>query len=258
MRHTLLLLLAVGMPAQTPKPAFEVVSIKTTLEDPMDLVHAGIHGMQVDDAQAVYRATPLWTLLQAAFRLPDDQIVMPSWTMDVRLNIEAKLPAGSSKAQVPEMLQTLLADRMKMTFHHEERIRPIYFLVRGKGALALTPSAGGNTIGCNGGAGGHHKCQNITMDQFAAFLGRGRSMPPLAGGVSVWLDRPVLNHTGIEGAFDFPLDFGCVGSQGGGCPAEQIVPLGDAVKTLGLSLESSKAPYDMVIIDHIERAPVEN
>jgi len=156
MRRTLLILLAVGwMPAQTPKPAFEVVSIKVTQDDPMELAHAGINGMKVDDAQLVYRATPLWTVILSAFKLPADQVVMPSWALDVRFNIDGKLPAGSTKAQVPEMLQTMLADRLKMTFHHwespgqstkppnyrstERRLRPAVYERSGKSLSEVVP-----------------------------------------------------------------------------------------------------------------------
>src|ERR1035438_4237922 len=89
--------------AQTPsaKPAFEVVSIKPGPKGGlMELMRSGKMGVDIDDAQAAYRAIDLQSLLVMAFRLPEDQIVAPAWLAEVRFDITAKLPAGSSKQQV--------------------------------------------------------------------------------------------------------------------------------------------------------------
>jgi len=84
------------------------------------------------------------------------------------------------------------------------------------------------------------------------------------GADPVWLDRPVIDRTGLTGSYDFPLDFGRVGAtvgrRGGGATDENVVlvPLRDAVKDLGLALESGRAPFDILVIDHSERVPTEN
>jgi uncharacterized protein (TIGR03435 family) len=263
--------------AQAPsvKPAFEVVSIKPGPPgSAMELMRSGKMGVRIDDAQAVYQAIGLQDLLSVAYQLPQDQIVAPSWLADVRFDIAAKLPAGSSRQQVPEMLQTMLAERFKMTVHHEEKVRPVYLLAVGKGPLKLRESTGGDPgqRGCNGGRGGHHTCRAVTMEELAQVLAVGRNMPdPPQGMTRVFLDRPVIDRTGLKGAYDFTMDCGPnvgsaagrrggAGGRGDDVPggAPMMVPIADAVKALGLVLEPSKQPFDILVIDHIERVPTEN
>lgn len=90
-------------------------------------------------------------LIGIAYRLPEDQIPGPGWLADERFAIAAKLPEGASKNQVPEMLLTMLAERFKMAVHREQKVRPVYTLVVGKGPLKLKQSAGGDPSqqGCN-------------------------------------------------------------------------------------------------------------
>jgi uncharacterized protein (TIGR03435 family) len=203
-------------------------------------------------------------LIGIAYRLPEDQIPGPGWLADERFAIAAKLPEGASKNQVPEMLLTMLAERFKMAVHHEQRVRPVYTLVVGKGPLKLKPSAGGDPSqqGCSGGRGGHHVCQNVTMEAFAAHLTRVGNAE-LFGNVE--LGRPVVDKTGIQGAFDFAMDYGRVGSAGGrrgdAAPADGVVmevSIAEAVKALGLNLEPARQPFDILVIDRIERVPTEN
>jgi uncharacterized protein (TIGR03435 family) len=128
----------------------------------------------LDDAQFELASVDLANLVQMAYQLPPDQISGPGWLADERFAIAAKLPAGASRSQVFEMLQTMLAERFKMAVHREQKVRPVYTLVVGKGPLKLKQSAGGDPSqqGCNGGRGGRHNCQNVTMEDFAAFLTR--------------------------------------------------------------------------------------
>ena len=264
MRFSVLLWLAASFAlAQPAKPSFEVVSVKATSETWMELVRSGRKPIELDDAQAVYRAAPLSLLIQAAYRLPQDQIAGPGWMGELRFNVTGKLSAGAGKDQAPEMLQAMLAERFKLVAHYEERTRAVYLLVLGKGPLRAKKTAGGDPTkdGCQGGRGGHHDCQNMTMDGFADYLSMGRAFSGMAGTVSVWPDRPVVNKTGVDGAYDFPFDFGCVGVAGRGCrpdDAANFVPAGDAVRTLGLAFESGKAPYKVLVIDHVEQKPTDN
>ena len=80
-----------------------------------------------------------------------------------RFDILAKMPEGATKEQVPEMLQSLLAERFGLTFHKEMREQPVYAPVVAKGGPKLKESSteeepapkadekGGNTINFGGG-----------------------------------------------------------------------------------------------------------
>lgn len=256
--------------APTGKPAFEVVSIKRTTETLPSVMQSGRKPMQIDDAQAILRGFPLSMVVQMAYGLPDDQVTGPAWMAEERFEIMAKLPAGFSREQVPEMLRAMLAERFKMTVHHEERVRPVYLLVVGKGRLELKESAGGDPDrqGCNGGRGGHYACRNVTMEEFAGVLSRTAAMNAMApvGTASGGLDRPVVDKTGLKGAYDFTMDYGRVGGPTGGrrgdaAPADTVVtevPVAEAVKALGLALEPARQPFEILVVDRIERTPTAN
>ncbi|MDE3195065.1 MAG: TIGR03435 family protein, partial [Acidobacteriota bacterium] len=102
-------------------------------------------------------------------------------------------------------------------------------------------------------------CQNITMAQFADKLGS------IAGG---YVDHPVVDQTGIEGAFDFPLNFSPVRAlrPGAGAPANGeasdpngAISLFEAIdKQLGLKLEKRQHPMPVLVIDHVEEKPTDN
>jgi uncharacterized protein (TIGR03435 family) len=54
-----------------------------------------------------------------------------------RFDVVATLPAGATPAQVPEMLQSLLAERFGLKIHKEKKGFPVYALVVGKSPLKL-------------------------------------------------------------------------------------------------------------------------
>jgi uncharacterized protein (TIGR03435 family) len=171
------------------------------------------------------------------------------------------------------MLRSLIIDRFKMKFHYEDRPVDAYALVAAKPKLAKADPS--RRTGCkiarqtskNPGVDPPLtvlSCQNITMTRFAEQL-------------SVFADpythdRPVLDATGVQGAWDFTLTYGpkpgTFGRRGGGPsepPAAGLAsdPYGDTVlpdaieKQLGLKLEMRKRSLPVFVIDHIEQ-PTEN
>lgn len=265
MRHAVLLCLSGSLLfAQTPpaKPAFEAVSIKPTSQTFMALMQSGKTPLRIDDAQVELRAASLSFLIQYAFGVPPDRISGPGWLEGANFEILAKLPAAANKNEAPEMLQTMLAERFKLAVHHREEVQPVYLLTVGKGTLKLKQSAGGDPEqqGCQGGRGGHHACQNVTMEGFAALLTR---MGSATGNGE--LGRPAVDRTGLQGAFDFAMDYGRVGAAGGrrgdAPPADSVtveVSIAEAVKALGLALAPGNQPFDILVIDHVERVPTAN
>lgn len=260
------------------KSEFEVVSVKPAPPMPSmaELVASGgitkdgyiidgpnAIGVHITDVKAALRGVPLSLIIQMAYRLPADQITGPAWLADARFDVIGKLAAGSSKDDVPQMLQAMLRDRFKIAVHHEEKVRPVYLLVVGKGSLRLKQSSGGKPEqdGCQGGRGGHHACQKVTMEDLAQFLSRGTRATGMVATAPGWLDRPVIDKTGLKGTYDFTMDYGPVGTTGGrNQPADDsmTVPISEAVKALGLNLEPSRQPFDVLVLDHIERVPTEN
>src|SRR2546429_365273 len=132
MKYFLGTLLAASVYAQ--QPAFEVASIRSAAPIQSQITSGKMHvGMKVDAARVDIGYLSLADLLPLAFQVKPYQISGPSWMSTERFDIVATIPEGASKDQVPQMLQALLAERFKLTFHRESKERPIYALAVGKG-----------------------------------------------------------------------------------------------------------------------------
>ena len=134
--------------AQT-KPAFEVATIKPS--PPMDVakIAAALQaggkmpiGANVEFLRAEYRYLDLRSLISFAWAVKPYQITGPDWMATTRFDIVAKMPEGSKKEDAPQMLQTLLVERFKLTTHRASSEHPVLALVVGKGGPKLKASAG--------------------------------------------------------------------------------------------------------------------
>ena len=182
------------------------------------------------------------------------------------------------------MLRNLLIERFKIKYHTEQRPSTAFVLTAVKPKMKRADPA--NRTGYHEGPGPDGKdprisnpaagrlvsSENMTMKQLA------QNLPMIAGGYVQ--GATVYDETGIEGAFDFTLSFSAVGmvngggrggrggDGGGGGTAAGIVeasdPSGaislfDAIeKQLGLKLQQTKRPAQVLVIDHIEPKPIEN
>lgn len=95
------------------------------------------------------------------------------------------------------------------------------------------------------------------------------TLASLVGLMSRFTARPVVDMTGIEGQYQFNLNFapetnpglttgGVAGPGGAATSLEPALSLADAVKQYGLRLEARKAPIEMFVVTHIEKTPTEN
>jgi uncharacterized protein (TIGR03435 family) len=254
----------------TPAKAFEVASIKSA-PPPTDgrlMVRMGSDAGRLD-----YNNVSLKDVIRAAFKVRNDQISGPDWMGSERYIISAKFPAGATKDDVPAMLQTLLADRFKLTFHKDSKVLPMYALVPGKGGAKLMPAETSGNMRMMMGPKGRHLTGKATMAQLADML-------------SNMSDRPVIDMTDVKGSFEIDLEFtsdfnpegmrmgmqgpppgggGGPGPGGPGGEARQHDESADAPtlytaiqEKLGLKLDARKGPVDLYIIDHAEKVPTEN
>ncbi len=127
---------------QTPaKLAFEVATIKPSpplsslatqaASGKIDL------GIRMDAAQFDMKFMSLSSMIAMAYKLKPHQIAGPEWMKSTLWEIHAKLPPGSKKEQINEMLQSLLAERFKLTFHRENREQSVYALTVAKAGLKI-------------------------------------------------------------------------------------------------------------------------
>ena len=272
MKSWILVLLPFGaafgqQPAE--KVAFEVASIKPAQPSPMGQIRIN---MSSDDGMLRYSNVSLKDCIRNAYRVKEFQVEGPDWIDSARFDITAKLPAGSSKEQVPEMLQSLLEERFKLTLHRETKDHAIYALVAAKGGAKLKPAENPSddraaAAGPGGGRGG--QMQTIQIDPAGVHLkASATTLAGLAEMISRFSERPVVDMTNIQGEYDFDLVFspeamrGGVRMAGGSMPAdapsEGAATIYTSVEKYGLKLEPRKAPMEILIVDRIEKTPTEN
>jgi len=133
---------ALAQPPAKPPVAFEVASVKPSPPmDPAKLIAGKMHiGMSIEPARIDFGYTPLVAVIYTAYRIKLYQVSGPAWIKNTYFDITATYPEGATKDQAPEMLQALLADRFKMTFHRETKEQSEYNLVIGKGGSKLKPA----------------------------------------------------------------------------------------------------------------------
>jgi uncharacterized protein (TIGR03435 family) len=256
----LVLSLAVGV-AQTTS-TFDVVSVKPHAPD-------GDAGVRVD-TQPGGRLTignaSLRMLITFAYRMQDDQVVGGAeWTATDRFDVLAKGEREATTEELLAMLRPVLRDRFKLRLQNATRDLPVYALtVRadGKGAARRKPS----DVDCSGQPGnGARGCAFSVRP--GSIQGRGMPMRRLAAVLSQFAGRIVVDRTGVDAPQDFDLTWTPEFLRARPLPPGQtefvlnglsVDPNGPSLFTalqeqLGLKLESTKAPVDVLVIDAAER-----
>jgi len=256
------------------KLAFEVASIKPS--DPGSSNSLFI-GMSADRAMVTYTNITVKDCIRAAYRVRDFQIAGPEWISHARYEISAKLPAGASPDQIPEMLQNLLAERFRLTLARATKEQSVYALLVGKDGPKLKPSAAPtNAKSSNSKSptalGPDGKPRPIMMFRFSpsavTVTAPSATLAAYAELLSRFTLRPVLDMTGIEGSYELNLTFlpeaargvpaAVPGSDNAAASPEPAPSLSDAVKQYGLRIEPRRAPVEMLSVTHAERNPTEN
>jgi len=188
-------------------------------------------------------------LITIAYGLQPFQLVgVPAWANDTYYDINAKPAPGSAtgREQMSAMLQALLVERFRLTFHREAR------LVDG---FALVPVQRG-TLGRNLRAS-PLDCEKTPAIRACAQGGIGDSAFR-ASGVPMWsliqqlvvaVNGPVTDETGLSGPYDIDLRWSNEAS-----PTDDLPSLFTAIQEqLGLRLERRRVSADMFVVDRFER-----
>jgi len=231
---------------QTPLPAFEVASIKPSLDPP-----GSLSGIVETKGRINAKNVTLKRCVRGAYNIPETQIVGgPKWVEQDRFYIDAKaaVPAGDHDLML--MLRTLLADRFKLVIHREQRPLNGYRLVVAKSGVKAQPSAPDRS------SVGHSQRGRIEAESY--------TMAQLALKLSEVLQKPVLDTTGIDGKFDLKLEWTPDNMQAKPPSADQRGDATDSLsifvalqEQLGLKLEAVKVPTEVLVIDSAEK-PAQN
>jgi uncharacterized protein (TIGR03435 family) len=245
---------AIPEPPPPPKPmdpaanpGIEVSTIKLSSAPPGGRLYT------MRGAQMMAINVTVMNSLTFAYDLHERQVSGgPSWMNSERFEIVIKpdTPGQPNIRQMKVLMQKVLAERFQLKFHNEKRELSVYAITAPTGTKhKLTPTAvQGNLPSLAYPRRGLLPARNATMTDLAQSM---------QGAV---LDRPVVNQTNIEGRYDFTLDwmpdefqFASFGAQ---------PPMPDNGKPnifqafqdqLGLKLESTKAPAEVMVIDKLEK-----
>jgi uncharacterized protein (TIGR03435 family) len=238
------------------RPQFEVVSIKKRAEESTDFKCCFAPGgrLNVVNNRILNLIAVAWTMKH--YQLKGG----PTWLDSDHFDIEGRADGDPSMDEMKRMLQSLLVDRFKLKVHREMRTMPVY---------ALTPARGGPKIqrfqegdctrfdpanppappaptekprcGFNILARGKWNASGITMQQVASGLADITSLP-------------VIDKTGLTGLFNVHMDY-VEDALAPDTPGPSIFTA--VQQELGLKLESTREPAEVLVIDHIEK-PSEN
>jgi uncharacterized protein (TIGR03435 family) len=236
--------------AADANPSFEVATIKPSKPD--DQRKAFI--VQGNEFHIINQ--PLTQMISFAFDVQAKQVIgLPDWAESDKFDIDGK-PDGEGAPNGKQwkiMIQKLLADRYGLKFHKDKKELSVYVLSVSKTGEKMTK----NDSSPNGLPGlffqglGKLNVRNALMSDFTGLM------------QSAVLDRPVLDQTGLTGRFDFSLNWTPDDSQFGGMGAKVPPPTDSAdappnlytaiQEQIGLKLDATRAPADVMVIDHIQK-----
>ena len=233
--------------AAAESPTFEVASVKPAEPQAMGMMRVRMGGGPgtPDPGQLTYSNASLKDVLINAYAVKGYQINGPKSLDSERFDIMAKIPKGATKEQFQLMLQNLLAERFKLTLHHETKELPMYALVVGKGGPKLKesvdddpaapppppppppppgsdgagPVMGRMRVGADGtpqlppGVGKNGMMMMI-MNGRMRLVANHRPITALLEMLSNQLGRPVVDATELKANYDFTLDFAPDGMNG--------------------------------------------
>jgi len=228
--------------------AFEVASVKpNTSGDPFDWGISGFGTSGPTPSQFTAKNAALDRIIAIGFGLRDEQMInLPGWTHTERFDIVAKYPDGTAFNAQDEagMLRSLLAERFKLHTHRETRELPVYDLVLARRDHRLGPSLRLST-----------ETSRVSPPAQGLIQAQAAPIGLLVLILSPMVQRLVVDRTGLTGHYDFELRWTSDGPAASSPSATAGNPsLFTAVEEqLGLKLESTTGPVDVVVIDHVER-----
>ena len=222
--------------------AFEVASIKPSppVEFGRTSVRRSVSKEKGAQGRLMYQGLSLLDLISDAKRVQKRQISGPDWLSSERFDILAVMPADQTNDQIPEMLEALLQERFKLKTHDETKEMQVYRLVPVKGGAKLEKADQANGISGRSTNTSERVTAQVTLASFAEYL-------------SQKLDRPVVDQTGLAGAYKIQLEWSPDTADATGPSLFTAIQ-----EQLGLRLAAAKTGVRTVVVDGIEKTPADN
>jgi uncharacterized protein (TIGR03435 family) len=210
---------------------------------------------------------PIAALVTRAYPTPmgvRGVIGLPSWAETERFDVEARTTPSATRDDLTQMWRGLLSNRMQLAARYESREQPSYDLVLARRDGRLGPKLVPSTLDCRrsvpppGGEAPTPEGAATRCGVLATPIGIASgsiSLPGLAFLLRAPLERPVVDRTGLTGAYSVDLRYAPPGRPLADTDALHVfTALQDQ---LGLKVEPSRTTVQVVVVAHIER-PSEN
>jgi uncharacterized protein (TIGR03435 family) len=228
------------MPADAD-PSYEVATIKLSNPENKN------GGIDMRGRHMVVTGQSAEDLVKFAYGVHAKQIVnRPDWLAIDKVDIDGVLDVEGQPnlKQMQTVVKKLLADRFQLKFHRDRKELAVYALEIAKGGPKLTRGTADRDEPGNENASRRYgiytmKVENNSMSDFAQLM-------------QLFVDRPVVDQTRLEGKWDFQWSWIVDESR---APSDANAPPGmfTAIQEqLGLKLEATKATTDVLVIDDIE------
>jgi uncharacterized protein (TIGR03435 family) len=298
-----------GQAVPGQRVAFEVASVR--------VVDTGVPPRRtITDYRVDLVSYPIREIILMAYEVEPYRLVMPDWIRDThpRVDVQATMPAGATRKEVPVMLCTLLAERFGFVAHFESRPIDVCELTVAPGGVKMTqvpaaddrktayetPQRGPDSppydtmVGTEGQArmvlspsGGLRLItadtnyeQKGTEHGTTRYDATGVMMAQLVDWLSASVGKPVIDKTGLTGLYQFQIELpraqlnvaanqaflaraGITNRNGEPITAAvDTTPASGsafkAVQALGLKLDERRAPFEVLVVDKLEKAPTPN
>jgi uncharacterized protein (TIGR03435 family) len=247
---------------------FEVAVIKPT---PADTGPGADFGAELGGRLRA-RNNPVANFITNAYGVPNYLVVGgPDWMRADRYDLEARAAGEPSRSEMMLMLQSLLAERFHLRTHRETREMPAYVMTVARGGARLQspkpcrdvdpskpappPVAGETPLrSC-----GNSNMNTRTRPPYMTWTANHIDSRGIAGSLSNFFRRPVVDRTGLAGFFDIQIDLPplqpVTTDVGAADPDASVFTV--LQEQLGLRVEEGRGPVDVLVIDRIER-PTQN
>jgi uncharacterized protein (TIGR03435 family) len=262
---------------------FVVVSVKRNVVPPQ--MAGGVGGISggpgsSDPTRLRIEAQNLLQILMLAYGVPADQISGPSWlsSPDWRYDVRAILPPETNRQEMRDMLRKAVRERFQLSIHRETREIPAYNLVVGSSGPKIKPTAYPDAKLGSPGFGetdrdgcpafpprvagmqgrivtGTLMCRTYASVSIADFI---RSLGAEMSGGNMLAPMRISDRTGLGGQYDFHLLAEAVLPPGVPHPeGDTGAPIEIAIQQqLGLVLQPTKVPAEVVVVDQAIRMPL--
>ena len=242
------LTLIVALALTQGAPAFEAASVKRNT--------SGETRMRFETPPGRLTAVnvPLRFAIRQAWRVPESRIIGgPSWLGTDRFDITATAPGVTAGGDIRILLRGLLADRFALVIRPETREMPVYALTAardGRFGPNLRPSKADCTGKTATMAGGRVQC-GILVSQSpvaASLRGGGATLTEFVRLFGDFLDRPLVDESGLGGLFDLELEFATTPASAN---PDLTVVFTAVQEQMGLRLEPKRAAVEVLVIDSV-------